>query len=174
MSELNLSYVAEVFYLTDDGTFPNNNLLPVIHYKQVINLSPFFSASDIIKLFEENKWSNTWKNGIFTYHHYHSNTHEALGAYEGRARIMLGGERGKEVLFEKGDVLIIPAGVAHKNLDEQSAIKCVGAYPGGSEYDINYGKIGERPQADRNIKAVPIPGNDPVFGSVGELKDLWR
>jgi uncharacterized protein YjlB len=40
----------------------------------------------------------------------------------------------------KGDVLLIPAGVAHKNVGASIDFKCVGAYPGGKEFDINLGK----------------------------------
>lgn len=171
--ELNQTYTAEIFFLEDDGTFPNNNRLPVIHYKNVLDLHD--GKEGVRKLFEENNWKNSWDSGIYTDHHYHSNTHEVLGAYDGKSNIMVGGDKaGKTIVFEKGDVLIIPAGVAHKNLESENSVKCIGAYPDGREYDMKYGKDGERPETDNNIKAVPLPEKDPVFGSVGELKDHWR
>jgi hypothetical protein len=38
-----------------------------------------------------------------------------------------------------------------------------------------YGLPGERPQADRTIAAVPLPpDNDPVYGSNGPLKRIWK
>lgn len=168
-----LNYIVERFYLEDDGIFPNSKL-SVLLYKDVLKLPQLFPAFAIKRLFKSNKWSNAWKNGIFEYHHYHSITHEALGVYNGRATIQLGGEKGIEVRLEKGDVLIIPAGVAHKNLDKENDIKCVGAYPDGKDYDINYGKEGERPGTDKNIAKVEIPETDPVFGTVRGVQRLWK
>src|SRR6266481_5442391 len=49
-----------------------------------------------------------------------------------------------------------------------------GVYPGGRQWDLLRGLPGERPQADRNIAAVPLPDNDPVYGSNGPLKRIWK
>ncbi len=88
--------------------------------------------------------------------------------------MQLGGREGPEVLLEKGDVLVIPAGVAHKNLDEENDVGVVGAYPGGKDYDMNYGKPEERPQTDHNIAQVAMPCTDPLQGGQGELLRRWR
>lgn len=133
-----------------------------------------FPGIHVKNIFERNNWTSSWDAGIFTYHHYHSTTHEVLGIYSGSATIQLGGDQGPKLLLEKGDVLIIPAGVAHKNLDEEHAIGVIGAYPDGREYDMNYGKPGERPQTDQNIAKLPIPDTDPLTGAVGELPKIWR
>jgi len=74
---------------------------------------------------------------------------------------------------EKGDVVIIPAGVAHKNLECSRDFRAVGAYPDGQRPDTRYGKPGERPQVDDNIARVPLPPADPVFGKRGELMTQW-
>jgi uncharacterized protein YjlB len=76
-------------------------------------------------------------------------------------------------LVEKGDVLIIPAGVAHKNLGEEKDVICIGGYPGGRDFDINYGKPEERPIADEHIAALPLPAADPVYGRGKGLAELW-
>ena len=89
-----------------------------------------------------------------------------LGIYSGKARVQLGNDAGPVILLEKGDVLIIPAGVVHKNLDEENDVGVVGAYPDGKDYDMNYGKPGERPGTDKNIAAVPLPKTDPLTGEV--------
>jgi uncharacterized protein YjlB len=39
---------------------------------------------------------------------------------------------------------------------------------------MNYGKPGERPQADENITRVPIPLTDPLQGKNGELTKRWN
>ena len=125
-------------------------------------------------IFSKNNWANSWKSGIFEYHHYHSITHEVLGVYEGETTVLLGGEQGAEIKLEKGDVLVIPAGVAHKNLGKENQLKCVGAYPNGKNYDINYGNAGERPRTDHNIAAVPVPDTDPVYGAGKGLTEAWH
>jgi uncharacterized protein YjlB len=42
------------------------------------------------------------------------------------------------------------------------------------EVDLLRGLPGERPQADRNIAAVSLPDNDPLYGSNGPLKRIWK
>ena len=164
MELINPSYSAESYYLKDDGVFPNSRL-PVVLYRNVLKLPDFFPALAIKKLFESHNWTNSWKDGIFTYHHYHSMTHEVLGFYKGKTTLQLGGDSGIKLVVKKGDVLIIPAGVAHKNLGKKNDIKCVGAYPDEKDFDMNYGEDGERPITDRNIKKVPLPSKHPLFGT---------
>jgi uncharacterized protein YjlB len=161
------------YYLKDSGVFPNSPL-PVLHYKKALKLPALFAAAFIKRLFASNKWRNAWRNGVLDYDHYHSTTHEALGFYRGKTTIQLGGKNGISINVEKGDVLIIPAGVAHRNTGEGASIRCVGAYPSGRDYDMNYGSKGERPKADENIKRVPLPLQDPVFGKKGGLRNYWK
>jgi uncharacterized protein YjlB len=160
------------YYCMDDGTFPNSRF-PVLLYKGALNLPLFFRSTYLKNEFCKNNWSNAWDCGIFTYNHYHSNTHEVVGVYQGRTTLLLGGENGHRVIIEKGDLLIIPAGVAHRNLGTENQVKCVGAYPGGRRYDIKYGKPAERPAADKNIAAVPVPASDPLAGVSGKLPKIW-
>ena len=39
---------------------------------------------------------------------------------------------------------------------------------------MNYGRPGERPQADRNIAQVTLPKTDPVYGRDGQLTKYWH
>jgi uncharacterized protein YjlB len=162
-----------LFMVSDDGTLPNSKL-PVLIYKNVLQGPPELLPAAFEILFERNDWRNSWKAGIFTYHHYHSITHEVLGVCQGHTVLQLGGEKGIKLIIEQGDVIVIPAGVAHKNALQQDQIVCIGAYPDGKSYDINYGKAGERPETDKNIKKVPLPDTDPVFGNMGNLIKIWR
>lgn len=161
------------YLLTDDGTFPNNNKLPLLIYHDAV-ISMNDDPVTYEELFARNHWRNSWRNGIFNYHHYHSDTHEVLGIYGGKARVMFGGPHGIIIDVKQGDVIVIPAGVAHKCVDSSDDLKCVGAYPNGSSYDMNYGKDGERPAADENINKVPTPDLDPVYGDHGPLLEHWR
>jgi uncharacterized protein YjlB len=96
-----------------------------------------------------------------------------LGIYKGKATVQFGGPGGYIVDVSTGDVVIIPAGIAHKNLGSSSDFVCVGGYPIGQDYDMNYGKDGERPGTDNRIKQVGFPQADPVFGTSGGLIEYW-
>ena len=155
--------------LSDDGTFPNNERLPVLVYRDVLQ-----GADEIEKTFHRHGWRGSWRNGIYSYHHYHSTAHEVLGVATGSARVQLGGPQGEQFDLEAGDVVVIPAGVAHKNLASSDDFLVVGAYPQGQDYDMNYGKSGERPKTDENIARTPLPETDPVYGSDGPLTEHWK
>jgi uncharacterized protein YjlB len=161
------------FDLADDGTFPNNPKLPLILYQGVLRLPKEGGAALIEELLEANQWDGTWRNGIFTYQHYHSIAHEVLAVYSGSAKVQFGGPKGITQKFAVGDVVVIPAGVAHKNLGASEDFRVIGAYPPGQEPDMCHGKPGERPQADENIQRVPKPKSDPVFGRSGPLIERW-
>ena len=163
----------EQITLQDDGVFPNSRH-PALLYKGALDISMLFPGTHVRHLFERNGWSNSWDAGIFEYHHYHSITHEALGFYKGHTILQLGGPSGLKIFVEKGDVLIIPAGVAHKNLSAENSVSVIGAYPGGLDYDMNYGNPDERPQTDENIRKVPVPQNDPLFGKGSGLIKIWK
>lgn len=158
--------------LDGDGTFPNSPL-PLLLYREVISLPDGNGAALFEELFEANGWSGCWRNGIYPYHHYHSTAHEVLGIYRGSAKVQLGGERGVIREVRAGDVLVIPAGLAHKNLGASDDFGVVGGYPEGQDWDMNYGKAGERPTADKKIAGVPLPRMDPVYGTRGPLVQKW-
>ena len=157
--------------LTEDGSFPNNGLLPLLLYRQVCLIPD--DAETVKELLETNRWTSTWIDGIYSEHHFHSTAHEVLVALNGSARVQFGGPNGITLDFEKGDVIIIPAGVAHKKIDETSEFTCLGAYPEGQEYDIKYGKPEERTIVDENIRKVALPENDPLYGNDGPLIKNW-
>lgn len=175
MHQINiLTPLIKSFILKDDGTFPNNEKLPLLLYKSCTDLPSSNAAEAIEYLLNKNKWKNSWRNGIFDYHHYHSITHEVLLCYSGWATVKMGGQDGVSLDFNMGDMIIIPAGVSHKCEDSSHDFKCIGAYPGGSDYDIKKGESGERPEADMNIKNVPLPDSDPLSPSNGWLFTYWK
>ncbi|MBV9463879.1 MAG: hypothetical protein JO317_06585 [Verrucomicrobiae bacterium] len=160
---------------TDDGTFPNNERLPLLIYVEAFALPTDDPATFIERTFEANGWGGMWRNGIYTYHHYHSNAHEALGCYAGTARVQLGGADGVVIDFNAGDAILIPAGVAHKCLETSGSFRIIGAYPRGQhKYDVRRGIPEERPHTDKSILRVPLPQNDPVYGAAGPMHKEWR
>lgn len=160
------------FVLSDTGAFPNSRL-PVLLYRGVVpaitNLADWLEQT-----FVANHWTNNWRNGILTYHHYHSTTHEVLGIHAGSATLQLGGEGGPLVEVQAGDVLILPAGVGHCNRRQSADFGVVGGYPDGRDWDLLRGRAGERPAADQAIARLPLPGSDPLFGEQGPLMQVWK
>lgn len=161
------------FILKEDGQFPNSSLFLLI-YKDAIKLPGKDDSSIFKKIFESNNWSNSWLNGIYDYEHYHSNTHEVLGILKGTANVQFGGPNGIAENVSQGDVIIIPAGVAHKCNSASQDFKCIGAYPDGNDFDIKKGDASNRPQADENIRNVKLPDTDPVYGLDGPLILNWE
>lgn len=164
-----------VFLLEDDGIFPNNEQLPAVLYEHVFQIGNEEQAADgIEKLLEQNAWHHPWRNGIYDYHHFHSTAHEVLVCYAGKARVQLGGPSGVTVDFSTGDVLILPAGTAHRCEEATSDFRCIGAYPLDQLFDICYGKVEERAKAREDILKVPLPLADPVYGTDGPLVFQWN
>lgn len=158
---------------TGDGPFPNNPVLPVLVLRRAVRTENDGVARALERVFGAHEWRGHWRNGVFPYHHYHSTAHEVLGIAAGAARVQLGGPEGEAFDIAAGDVLVLPAGVAHKNLDSESDFLVVGAYPAGQDWDLKRGRPGERPDADRNIERVSLPSQDPVYGERGPLVEHW-
>jgi uncharacterized protein YjlB len=162
----------EAFLFPDAGPFPNSRF-PVLVYRQVSDRGEPDPASFFERLFGEHSWPAAWRAGLHTSHHFHSTAHEVLGVYRGSVQARLGGPGGARLELRAGDVIVIPAGVAHCNEGQSTDFRVVGAYADGSDFDMQYGRAGERPSADRRIASVPFPRTDPVGGREGALLRLW-
>ncbi len=163
----------EPYLLQDDGSMPNNPTLPLLVYSGVLQLKED-PTSDCRALFKRNHWGKSWISGVYSYHHYHSTAHEVLGVTRGTAVIQFGGEHGPMMRLKAGDVVVIPAGVGHCNRGASDDFRVVGAYPEGQDWDLRTGQPDERPQVIWNIENVPLPGYDPVYGSLGPLMQFWE
>jgi uncharacterized protein YjlB len=159
--------------LADDGAIPNSRL-PLLVYAQAADLRGADPLAAIEATLRANEWGHGWRNGVYPFHHYHSTAHEVLLVCAGSARVQFGGAQGIVTTLNPGDVVIIPAGVGHKNLGASPDFRVVGAYPLGQTWDICYGRPGERPRSDANIARVPVPAADPVYGRHGPLLTHWR
>ena len=158
----------EAYHFTDDGLFPTSQL-PALVYRQALPADPEAMRA----AFAANGWSNAWLDGIFTYHHFHSIAHEVLGIAAGEVQVMLGGPAGHTVTLSAGDVVVIPAGVAHRNIGQSGRLAVVGAYPGGADYDTRRGDPAEYQAAKTAAASVSPQVSDPVTGGDGALRQLW-
>lgn len=166
----NASYSKKI--IAGDKYWPNNNEIPVIMYKCAVE--PGDNAEEQVKkLLEDNGWTDAWDGGLYTSHHYHSSAHEVLVVVKGKCMLELGGSDGNIQDLAKGDAIVIPAGVVHKNVGCSDDFKVVGAYPKGQHCNIKDEKEQNREEIESAIKAVAMPENDPLFGNKGPLMELW-
>ncbi|UKZ81124.1 hypothetical protein TrVFT333_008894 [Trichoderma virens FT-333] len=71
---------------------------------------------------------------------------------------------------QEGDVIIVPAGISHRLLEDKDGdpFLMVGSYPNGKDWDMCYGKHGEE-SIINNIKDLPWFSKDPIYGDEGPV-----
>lgn len=163
----------KTYFFEDDGSIPNNSKLPLLVYHKALSGGQT-NVSTCRNLLNSHGWKNSWVNGIYSYHHYHSTTHEILVVLSGSADVKMGGEQGEILSISTGDVMVIPAGVGHCKLESTSDFRVMGAYPGGQSYDLCTVKADERPKVLQNIRETPLPESDPVTGEKDPLYRYWK
>ncbi len=171
MSDGPATQAIETYHFADDGTVPNNTL-PLVVYRGALpdcgDRAAFCEA-----MFARNNWPDSWHNGIYPYHHYHSTAHEVLGIARGNARVRLGGENGRSVELRAGDVVVIPAGVAHKREAASPDLLVIGSYPRGQNPDMCRAEPDRHDRAAAAVAAVALPASDPVTGGAAPLLECW-
>jgi uncharacterized protein YjlB len=161
----------QALWFDADGWVPNNQRLPVLHYRQAVGAAVHDGAAAFEKLFSRNGWRPQWRNGIYSFHHYHSNAHEVLGIAAGNACVQLGGPQGTVVAVKAGDCVLLPAGTGHCLVESNSALLVVGAYPPGHVCDLRREALSSAERAV--MAALPKPACDPVTGHAGAMVRLW-
>ncbi len=78
---------------------PNNSKLAVLLYRGA--LSAAAGSKSFEDLFASNGWTGIWRNGIFTYDHYHSGAHEVLGIAGARPSFCSAGQRAKKSMSKR-------------------------------------------------------------------------
>ena len=162
------------FFFADDGEIPNHPRWPLIVYAQAIEPGGTEPAAVFERLFDRHGWGNGWRNGIFSFPHFHSNAHEALGIAAGQASVRFGGSAGRVIDVAAGDGVLLPAGTGHQLVSSSPDLLVIGAYPPGSRRDLMQVGDGEGQAIRRRIAAVARPDTDPFAGVHGPLTALWK
>jgi uncharacterized protein YjlB len=158
----------------DDGIIPNHPRWPLVLYRGAVRRDDGFDPAAVLEeLFAANGWGDSWRDGIYDYVHYHSRIHEVLGIARGEGRVQFGGLKGRTVALKAGDIAILPAGTGHQCLSASGDFLVIGAYPPNGTYD-ECAKSEDRKLALRTIPRVGRPRKDPVYGSDGPLRAVWR
>jgi uncharacterized protein YjlB len=160
------------FRFKDDGSTPNNRW-PLLVYRAPVRLDDAYDPAAIFEaLFASNGWKGAWRDGMYDWLHFHSNTHEVLGVARGWLHARFGGAKGRIVKLKAGDVIVLPAGTGHYRVRASARLLIVGAYPGARKYDEC-----EPEDVDAKVRAaikrVPRPRKDPVYGAKGPLLAAW-
>jgi uncharacterized protein YjlB len=162
------------YLLPPCGAIPNHPRWPLLVYPGAVALSGPDPAALFEALFTRNLWPAAWRDGIFPFHHYHANSHEALGIYAGEVTVQFGGEAGVTVSAKPGDVIVLPAGTGHRRISARGALGVVGAYPEGSRPDTCMPPFARAKKNAETVARVALPRADPVFGPHGPLFEHWR
>lgn len=168
----NASPTVSTLRFAADPAAPNNPELPVVIVADAID--EHVSAADVQATVRRNGWGGAWLYGVFPYHHYHSNAHEALICVGGEAELLLGGEGGERITVRRGDALLLPAGTGHKCLSSSADFLVCGCYPPGQENADLKRQDDPRTGVEATIAAVARPDTDPLFGAAGPMLDAWQ
>jgi len=160
--------------LAASGAIPNHPRWPLLVYPGVVAMSAADPAAAFEALFDHNGWPAAWRNGVYRFHHFHCDAHEALGVYSGEVTVQFGGDDGVVVVARPGDVIVLPAGTAHKKLASCGALGIVGAYPAGQHPDLCTPLLSSLQRSAAAVARVGLPQRDPVYGADGPLFAHWK
>lgn len=163
----------EILHISKPQGGVPNSPLPVIIYHHVIAPNAVDNADYLEHLFSANGWPPQWRYGMYDYTHFHSNTPEALGVFSGSAKVQLGGEKGSIIDISVGDVLLLPAGVGHKQISADENFMMVGAYPPNVSADLCRDEVSKLQARIKTVAKVPLPETDPVTGHSEGSVILW-
>ncbi|MBZ4190471.1 cupin domain-containing protein [Niabella beijingensis] len=160
----------DIFYFREDQQIPNSPF-PLLVYRGFFDKDYAACESWLQKKFTANKWFPLPAFKIFDDTHYYSNTHIALGVCAGEAQLQLGGTLGITTTVEKGDVVILPAGVALRLIGSGSSFSMVAASSVKVPLEMHREQNGQAAgSALHNI----IPDTDPILGRKEGLQDIWQ
>ena len=163
----------EAFPLPPDAEIPNHPRWPLLVYPGAVPVAGEDPAAAFEALFARHGWPPAWRDGVFPFHHFHPDGHEALGVYAGEVTVRFGGAHGVLVTARPGDVIVLPAGAGHCKVSSKGALGVVGAYPGASQPGTCRPSAAAHADHLASVVRVPRPAADPVYGADGPLLTHW-
>ncbi|KAK2744266.1 hypothetical protein FQN57_004351 [Myotisia sp. PD_48] len=170
-------HAVERFYLRPTIYSPNSRL-PVLLYQNV--LPQPHTEENAKKFLETNDWEMRGAWGHIPIPHFHPNTHECYGIFQGSSTLIIG--RGKNdsvggiyIPVQTGDVIVLPAGTTHCCSNSKGDYRYVGVYPKQAPRWRN--EYGNQPvdvvAIQGDLSRVEMPTQDPVYGHRGPLIYYW-
>lgn len=121
-------------YFLQPNEFCPNSALPVLIYRDCLPLP--LSEARAKEFLEQHAWKQGGTWGHIPTRHYHPNTHECYGVFQGESTILVGCGKlddasvgGREIDVRAGDVIVLPAGTGHCNLQSTNDYRYIGVYP---------------------------------------------
>ncbi|KAH0832725.1 hypothetical protein AYO21_00369 [Fonsecaea monophora] len=126
-----MGFEPETYYLGPNKHCPNNDM-PVLIYRDCLPLP--LSEAKTTEFLESHAWEKKGTWGHIAYRHFHPNTHECYGIFQGESRILVGcgtndTSGGEEIEVHAGDVIVLPAGTGHCCLQSSTDYRYIGVYP---------------------------------------------
>jgi uncharacterized protein YjlB len=147
---------------------PNNDRYPAALARNALGGEQDDTA--VKALLQANGWGGAWTWQVFDYHHFHPDAFEVLAVARGSATLMLGGPQGEEIDVKAGDVMILPPGFGHRQIEARDGFQICGAYPPGQEdYTVVKAEDGYDEAMLEQIAAVQEPSTDPLWDGDGPL-----
>ncbi|MCF3111710.1 hypothetical protein LL912_23180 [Niabella sp. CC-SYL272] len=161
----------DIFYFREENSIPNSPH-PLLIYRAFFNKTGDACENWLKKKFMINKWFPLPGVPPLDATFYYTNTHVVLGVCAGEAKWQFGGTLGLTMVIEKGDVLVVPAGVALRHLESGTGFKITGAASPGVVPKIRKVFSGHS-KASGPITDVALPDTDPVLGTDDGLLGIW-
>ncbi|KAL4994689.1 hypothetical protein BDV10DRAFT_203599 [Aspergillus recurvatus] len=174
-----MALTPNIYYLPRTEYTPNNPL-PVLHYQNV--LPEPRTEEKVTKFLTAHRWEKRGTWGPIWQSHFHPNSHECYGIFQGSSTLLLGAAGGDGVSdiglridVHSGDVIVLPAGTGHGSVNATDDYRYIGVYPDGCpRWRNEFGSTRiDSTSFSGEIAAVDFPEEDPVYGRDGPLMQLW-
>lgn len=126
-----MTWDPETYLLKPNQHAPNSHM-PVLIYRQCLPLP--LSEEKAATFFASHAWEKRGAWGHIPQRHFHPNSHECYGVVSGESTLLVGcghndTDGGTEIEVSAGDVVVLPAGTGHCNLQSTLDYRYIGVYP---------------------------------------------
>ncbi|ORM71161.1 cupin domain-containing protein [Pantoea rwandensis] len=130
-SDTKTAHHIQQWFFTSDDWVPNHPELPVMHIADASD-----SHQTLLSELEKTGWSKQWQGKPFSYLHFHSRTHVIFVVTAGSGELRVGGNKGKTVLANVGDMIFLPAGTGQQHISSTPDFAVSACYLKGKSWDV--------------------------------------